>query len=182
MPSAGTRATTAVAAADPPAVERFPGLQLEVDLPRQRFDWRVQRLAWALLGALWLAFLLGLLGPGPLGQLRLATPDDALRLEAPRFMRHHSQAQLDLFLQATGRELRLRVSNDWLDAVDLDGLRPEPSEVVAEDGALRLHFDAEPGARLPLRVTIRPARPGSLDGWVSVDDGPRLSFSQFVHP
>ena len=157
-------------------------LQLDDDLRQQRLEWRMQRIAWPLLVLLLVAIMLGLLGQGPLSRAQAGAVQAGITMDYHRFMRRLSAETLELQLQPGSERVRLRISGDYLDAVELERSFPEPEEVRAGRDDTTMVFRAQPGQPVVVRLEVKPKEMGTVDGWVAVDDGPRQRFSHFVYP
>lgn len=150
------------------------------DTHQQRVEWTVQRVAWPLLVLLWLAIGLGLLGQGPLARARATGPD--VTVEYHRFVRRLSPEALEIRVVPRSERLRLQVARAYTEAVDVEHVYPQPVRTVGVDGATQLEFDVTPGQPFVVRLQTRPQSLGRVHGWVSVAQGPRLAFTQFVYP
>lgn len=151
---------------------------------RLRVEWRAQRVAWAVLGALVLAALLGVFGGGPLARGEVRGPDGlAVRFE--RFSRARCPETLMVSLPAAqGGAPSLRVSAKFLDRVRLLDVSPPPARVRWNGDERVFVFDAEPGTAQPLRVAFRleHTTAGRLRGWMAAGAGARVEFAKLVHP
>jgi hypothetical protein len=107
-------------------------LDLKEDRAFQRREWRVQRIAWVLWGALVLAALAGLVGPGPLSERTAASADGRLQVEYDRFLHHHHPNTLRISMRpAEGEDsLRLHLSREMLGDIRIERIEPQP---VAEE-------------------------------------------------
>ena len=156
--------------------------ELPVDeAPRQqRIEWRLQRVAWALLCLLLVAVMLGLLGQGPLARTQVHGDGGAV-LDQARFGRR--EAPQTLWLQATPatRQLELALDNRLLQQAEIEQVVPQPREVVAGPERTLMRFDADAGRVLVLQLRLRAQQSGWLQGGLLVDGRP-LRLSQFVFP
>ena len=158
-----------------------PGFDSGEDARQQRLEWSVQRIVWPVLVALWLAIGLGLLGQGPLARSRVAAGDE-ISLEFQRFARRLSPAALEIRVVPRTDRLRLQLARSYTEAVDVQQVYPQPARMTGVEGATRLEFDVTPGRPFDVRLQTRPQSMGRVRGWVAVESGARLSFSQFVYP
>jgi len=169
----------------PPSAATDPnraGLQLDQNLRQQRGEWWLQRAAWVLFALLIAAYGVGLIGPGPLSHERRASPDGALQVDFPRFLRRHTTEMIELQVQPRGERVRLRLDGGFLGKVDVENVFPEPQEMSAAPDATMLEYRVSRGARLMVQLQLRPESAGRLHGWVALDDGAPLRFDQIVLP
>jgi hypothetical protein len=157
-------------------------LQLAEKATQLQREWRMQRIAWPLLYALLGACMLGLFGQGPLSRTEAASADGRLRVEHDRFLRRESADSVEFSLRPTGNAARLRLSSAWLRQVDVDAVFPEPEHRVSGADAVTMVFATQAQQPVQVRLRLRALRPGHLQGWAALDDGPVLRFSQFVYP
>ena len=165
-------------------LQRVGDLEIAQDLDYQRHEWVAQRVAWAVLALVILAALAGLLGPGPLSAVSAGAAGDALRLEYHRFLRQDGPTELRVEAEpASGGEARIWVSREWLSAVRVESIAPEPERVETGDDRLLFVFPLEAGARsAEVTFHVKPERAGRLSGRVGLDRGPSFSFDQLVWP
>lgn len=171
---------------DPATPRSEHTLQVDQDL---RFEQRwlvVERTGWALLTAIMLAGVLGLFGgAGPLVRSSVGR-GSALEVDYHRFARHHTSIDMRVRLQADalpGTAVRLRVNGDYLEAVQLEGVNPEPDRVEAHDDGLIYVFEqARPGAGGTFVFHLRPLRSGAHAIHLAVDGGPERAMTQLVYP
>ncbi|MHB1352925.1 MAG: hypothetical protein ACYCWA_06400 [Thiobacillus sp.] len=160
----------------------YPGLEIDIDPVRQRREWRVKRVAWALLYAALAAIVSGVLGKGPISTTGAASGDGSVQVEYERFVRRHAPDQLRVTATAAGDTVAIHVDSAYLSDVRLEEITPQPGRVIAADGATTFIFNARPGARLHLGFDYQPERAGPLRGWIAAGDGARVAFRQFVYP
>jgi hypothetical protein len=160
------------------------GLQLHQDMTHQRREWRVQRIAWVLMGLLMLAALLGLLGPGPLSHADVSAA--ALRVEYSRFEHMQAPGELRIELPADAVQagtVRLRLNRGFVEQVDLERIDPEPRASAADSDGLIYEFDTRrsPG---PVAVVVyyKYRTFGHMPVHVAMEGGPAVSFAQWVYP
>jgi hypothetical protein len=167
------------------AIHRVRDLEIDEDLDFERRSQRVERIGLVVMGLVVLAALLGLLGSGPLSHATAV--GTGVALDYDRFTRFQTDQTLTVHVAppATGREVRLWLDREFLDAVRLDAVLPPALRVeAAPDRAIFVFAVAEPAR--PLRVTLRlqPERIGPLRGRAGLE-GPAAAtvrFRQFVLP
>ncbi len=160
----------------------YPGLEIDIDPVRQRREWRVKRIAWALLYVALAAIVSGVLGKGPISTTGAASGDGSVHVEYERFVRRHAPDQLRVTATAAADTVGIRVDSAYLSDVRLEEVTPEPARVVTADDATTFVFNTRPGARLHLAFDYQPERVGTLRGSVAADGGEAVAFSQFVYP
>lgn len=168
-------------------VRRVSDLEINEDLGYQRRNWAAQRLGWAVMSAVVLAALLGLLGgSGPLSGAAAGGEGSPVSVEEyQRFVRYGAPTTLRLRLEGASGEGRARV---WLDRGYLEGyevqrVTPQPEEVVAGPERITYVFDLAEGAeRVVVVFDLQPDVVGPLEGRVGTGGGASLRFRQFAYP
>jgi hypothetical protein len=164
------------------------GLQLDEDLPFQRRMWRLERMSWALMGAIVVAAFAGLFGGGPVSQATLTLYDPSHPAQPPtlryeRFARAHSESRFVLtqITPPDGTSVTIWLSDDYLSAVDVGHITPEPLyEELGSSGVL-YHFRPQGGPHTII-FRFRPHRAGSVTGSLRLNGGPVTSFHQLLYP
>jgi hypothetical protein len=154
---------------------RHRDLQLSDDLAFTRRSWVVERIGWAVLGALLIAGFFGLLGPGLLSGVKEAGP---LTVEYDRFERRENENELRVRLAPGARSLW--VENSYLDGVRLEKVQPEPSRVASEAGWTVFTFEGEEDVEA--RLEISPRSIGRLEGRFGPSKDQAVRVRQFVFP
>ncbi len=167
-------------------IQRIKDLEIAEDLDYQKRSWVVQRVGWVVMGLLALAGLLGVFGPGLAGEAKVGKPSDRLWVEYERFERFQSPGQLRVHLEPGAEkagQVRIRLSRDYIDQVQLQQVTPDPILVEAKGDHLVYVFQT---AKLEQTTAItfyfQPQQIGSISGSVGLDTEPALSFSQFIYP
>ncbi len=169
-----------------PVIKRIGDLEIPEDLPHQRREWAVERFGWAIMVAIVVAALAGLLGSGPLSHDIAGQPDSALWVEYDRYARSQAPSEYLVHIkpeQVSGGKVRLSLNRDFFEHVEMQSVVPEPDSVEARDGRLTYVFNA-PDANQPATVIYRfkASSFGGLLLTMSLADGPQLSFRQFFYP
>lgn len=167
-------------------LERVGDLELNQDLRFEERSWRVQRIGWSLFGLLLLASLLGLFGgPGPLSSSTLGE-GTALRLDYERFTRHNDTTTLIFELgpgAVPGDEARIWLNGDYLAAIQIERIEPEPARVVLEAGRTNLLFQiGEAGTAGRISIHLKPQSLGWHRIQAGLEGGPTYELGQFVYP
>lgn len=163
-----------------------PDLQLDAD-PRTAHDSSAvrQRVAWAVLALVLVAGLAGLLGPGPLSWASAATPDGLVEVGHSRFVRHIADTSLELRVLPDPRQpgtARVWISSEYLAAVNVQQVTPEPDTWTAMGGGVELAFPADGPDPVTVQIEIRPDDLFLLRGAIGVPGRQPVEFWQFVHP
>jgi hypothetical protein len=167
-------------------LQRHGDLEIPEDLPFQRREWLIERVAWAVMALLIAAALLGLFGTGPLSRTTAGDKAGPLWLEYERFARLLAPAPLRVHL-GPGAErdgiVRVWIDRRYIDSLELQQVTPQPDST--EVGVERLIFTfrrADGEGAAAITFNMRPSRVGILFGHVGLVNGPALSLQQFVYP
>lgn len=160
-----------------------------IDLPEDprfaRGSWIFERVGWVGMGAVVLAAVLGLTGPGLLSEV--SRRDEAVPFEVryPRFLHYLTGHALRVrLLPASGSSVfELWIDEDYRRAVDIDRVDPEPTRIDLDHGRTVYSFQTTPGPGA--REVVFHGTPrtiGRVKGRIGVrrDDG--VTLSQFVFP
>jgi hypothetical protein len=132
----------------------------------------------ALLGGA--AGLLG--GGGPLSSRR-SLEEDGFRIEYDSAVHLRTEETLRLVLPARGPEARVAFATAYLESVSLERIVPAPASVVGGPEWTTFVLRVSEGSRpLPVRISVKPVKPGRIEGSVRFNDGRPLRFSQLVYP
>lgn len=161
----------------------YPGLEIEADLRQQRRDWVVERFSWLFLALLLIGIACGLFGRGgPLSERKLVSGDGRFQMQYERFIRYHSPDVLRMAIDVSAPSVRVRFDSGYVRHIRIERIAPQPDREISEDGAVIYIFEARPQTSMHATFYYAPEKFGRLDGWVSVNEGSRHSFSQFVYP
>ena len=159
---------------------------IDEDVRFQKRQWLAERIGWTAMALILIGAAAGLFGgAGPLSRSTAASADGAVGVEYARFARHHAPTTLDVNLApvpAAG-QIRIRVSKEYLDAMEVRSILPHPVTSALADKQYVFVFDrpTQAGAAR-VRLQLEPARPGPTSGWIAVNDGAPILFRQFVYP
>jgi hypothetical protein len=124
-------------------------LEIDQDLQMQKKVWKYQRVGRALMALLVISAFVGLLGPGPLSNRIVTSPNGALTVKAERFV--HTQSPVEVkaeFLQAPKNgKAQLWISKSYLENVRVERIEPEPETVTAEGDRNVYTFNVGPGGQ-----------------------------------
>lgn len=158
---------------------------IEQDLTFQRRFWKIQRIAWMIMGAALVAALLGFLGHGPFSRATLGGPDDPLRLDYDRLAQYEVASELSLRLLAQGgKPAAVWIDREYLTKVQLDGIVPAPERTELSADRVTYLFALSSSGDQPVVITlyVRMKEAGRVRGAIGVAGGGSLSFRQFVFP
>lgn len=165
-------------------LKRVGSIEIDQDLDHARALWRVQRLGWIAMLLVILAGLLGIFGDGPLAKAHAS--GDGFTLDYDRFARHGAPTSLAAEVEAgalRGDTATLWLSRQYLDALELESVIPEPERVETRDDVVLFTFLAADRSR-PARITfkVRPDDYWSKPASAGIDGGGSVSFRQFIYP
>ena len=149
-------------------------------------EWRLERIGWAVMVVIIVAALSGVLGGGGLvARTTVADAAGSTEVRYARFARYASPTTLHINLaaSASGRPIRLRVSDRYLSEMNVRAITPLPTSTAIAD---RQHVFVFERSAQPTSATIRfelePTAVGRHLGWIAVDEAAPLSFTQFIYP
>jgi hypothetical protein len=164
--------------------KRVGDLELDEDIRFQRREWSVQQVGWWVLSVFVLAAFLGVFGGGPLSRARAGEPGEALWIEYERFARVGAATRISVhFLAGSENEPReVRLNREYFDALRLQGIVPEPAQVVVGQDAVTFRFAAGkgPGAETVV-FDVEPTSPGPHRIRIRTGGARDLAFSQLVY-
>ncbi len=114
-------------------MRRVGDLEIDLDPDFERRILRFQQAGWAVLGLIVLAALLGLFNTGLFSKAVVADPEVPLRLEYDHFLRYQAPQRLRIRvgpLAAPDRRVRLWISDDYLEGVQVRQIDPRPERTV----------------------------------------------------
>jgi hypothetical protein len=175
-----------------PSTPGGPTGAVRVDPARLRRARRFRRL---FLGALAVFVALGVLGFFGLRTRTVTASAGVWRLEVryPQIDRGGLAAPFAITVVRAGgidAPVTLRMGDEYLDALDENGLDPDPAEATSGDGYVQWTFDPPDRGRVltvSLDARIQPDRRGRVRGWVEIVDGeggaaPRVEFTTWIAP
>jgi hypothetical protein len=160
------------------------GLQVSIQKTFQQREWKAQRAGWVLIALMLVAALVGLLGPGPLSWATAQGADGSVQVEYQRFTHREADDRVSVTLSSaavTGDSVDVELDGDWVQAMDITGIHPQPQEQTPTPYGVRLSIPTEPGAEVSIQITFRPSDMGPIDGGVRFN-GETVVFDQFVYP
>lgn len=150
----------------------------------QRREWLVERVGWALLTLFVVAGLLGLLGPGPLGDATATGDQGLVEVSYGRVAHYEADDFLSFRLDPAAVEedtVTVTLTGSWLSGVDVQGVSPAPGEELVTDDGVVYEFAVEEPGDLTVTVAFRAQDVGPLTADVAVGTD-SLSLTQYVLP
>ena len=167
-------------------VHRVGDLEIDEDLPFQRRLWAIERVGWIGMVLVALAALVGLFGRGPLSTATAGQVGEPVTATYARFARQQSPETLRVELGpgvARGGEVRLWLARDYVDAIRIERIEPEPDGVQADPDRLVYSFRVAASDRATSVVFhLEHRQVGRPSVRLGLVDGPSLAFTQFVYP
>jgi len=162
-------------------------LEIGQDLEHEKQSWQVKRIAWIVMVLAVLAALAGAAGSGPLSHRVLAQPGGgSLSVEYERWIRFTGPHELVVHLapvQGGGDSARVWLGRDYLEAMEIENVVPEPERVEAGTDRLVFVFPlVSPGNPTAVTFHLKPHHIGPTTATVGREGGPPLRFRQSVLP
>jgi hypothetical protein len=160
---------------------RIGDLEISQDLAHERTEARLEAAGQGLMALVLLAALGGAFGTGPLSDAHAGNPRHGLGVEYERVQRYQAPYELRVAL-APGAN-RLTIGREFLDAIELQHVSPEPKEVLGGGKGDTFIFNpASGGETWPVRFQYKPARRGRLDLQLTAGDQRSIHLDVFVLP
>ena len=161
-------------------------LGLDDDLPFQRKQWQLERIAWYVMCAL-VAYSLagGFGGGGPLSTAEAVSKDGSVRVHYEKFARQLTPNSVEITAKQApdGRDIQIHLSGNYLASMTVRSVVPEPSASRAADNGYLFTFGRLPGvAEARIELQLEPQKIGTVEGWLAVNSGERVAIKQFVFP
>ena len=165
---------------------RVGDLEIEEDLKFQEKEWKIQRAGWVVMLLILVLGLAGIFSTGPLSSTSVDDEEGALTVGFERFVRHGGPSTLTVDVtgdQATNNEVEIWLSQDYLDAVKVEHISPQPKETRgAGDRMIYVFTIDDPSSTLHASFSLRPQSIWSLKGEAGVTGGPTVTFGQISYP
>jgi hypothetical protein len=157
-------------------------LHLNEDLPFQRRQWVFERVGWAFIALVLLGGLAGAFGEGPLS--RKQAGEGNLKVEYERFVRHGKSTDIEMTVTpGQSGEAPVSIAREFLSAVQVEHITPEPERVEAGADAITYVFAAPPPATsIEVTFNLRPDELGSREATVRAGEGEPVILKQFTYP
>lgn len=122
---------------------------------------------------------------GPLTRTTAATADGSSEVQYARFARYSAPTTLEVNVAAaeSGSRIRLRVSEEYLDAMTVRSITPPPVSTTLAERQYVFVFERSPTpAVAKIQLQLEPTAFGPTQGWLAVDNGAPILFTQFIYP
>jgi hypothetical protein len=159
--------------------------------PEAERNYRVaQRVGWALLAVGLLLAVLGLFGNGIFTDTTSTASSEGIevKLDYSRFARIRSPERIEIEINAAEAQgsLAITLSQEFADAVSLDGIVPEPDQTsISPDGPTYEWTVQDWSDGVHVSIDYKLDRWRTVDGRFQVEAGElaqSISFTQFVFP
>jgi hypothetical protein len=161
-------------------------LSLDEDLPFQRKQWQLERIAWLAMGGLVVYSLAGGLGGGgPLSTAEAVSKDGTVRVQYEKFARQLTANSVEITASPTpaGRDVEIHLSGGFMGSMTVRSIVPEPIASRAAENGYLFAFGRLPGVvEAKIELQVEPQKIGTVEGWLAVNNGERLAIKQFVFP
>jgi hypothetical protein len=156
-------------------------LQIEEDMKLQQRFWVIERFGWTAMGLVIVAALLGAFGDGRLSAATAKSGQD-LQVEYERFGRYQRPIHLRVHaLPSPAGDVRLWVSQDYLNKVQVEFVNPMPDTAFAGSGRTTYVFRSSGGAST-ITLKVRPDTLGTLPAKIGLEAGPTVEFAHYLFP
>lgn len=161
-------------------------LQIEDDIKREQHEWLAERIFWSFGLLFIIAAALGLLGSN--GPLATATAANAqgLSVEYQRFARYTAPGELELTFSQGEREtdeIGIWINRNYIDAIQLEQITPEPQRMEIENGRLYFYFNqtaTDKSVKIAFDYKIKHFGVQKIQ--LGIVDGPTVEFTQIIYP
>lgn len=165
---------------------RIGDMELDEDISFQEREWTAERIGWVALFVLLALAVLGLFGNGPISWTSTTSEDGALEVSYERFGRRGGTQTLTIAAEASAASngaWEIDLSREYLAAVRVDAMTPQPDSVAAVPAGLRYTFlQATAGADLDVELSITPTALWGASGPLALAEGERVTVRQFFFP
>lgn len=167
-------------------MERVGDLEIDEDIGFQEREWTAERIGWVALFVVVALALLGLFGNGPISWTSATTEDGTMEVSFERFGRRGGSETLTVRVDgaaASEGAWQVDIGRDYLGAVRVDAVTPEPDTVETVAGAVRYTFlQAEDGADLEVELSLTPTTLWGASGEFGLAGADALTVQHFFFP
>jgi hypothetical protein len=160
-------------------------LQVDEDLAYQQTEWRTERVGWVIWIAAVAAAFAGLLGPGPYSSTEFRSSDQQLVIEYNRIARRRADSEIQIRVAPTAAQqdhIRLYLSANFLLNETIEGIQPQPREVVHDRERVEYVFPISNAETVVITFRVQPGRLGRHDYTFGVESGPSVRLWRFILP
>jgi hypothetical protein len=162
------------------AKAKTTGLQINEDMDFQRLEWRIERIGWGIIALIIIAALLGLLGNGPLSAA--VKTGGSLQVEYDRFLHRDAPSSYRIHFTPPDADTAIHLNHQFLEAVKLDQIVPQPSEVELGTDGILLRFRSRPSVTGVVTIPFEPQTMGLLHTRIRVASEKPVTLIHIVYP
>lgn len=162
------------------AKAKTTGLQINEDMDFQRLEWRIERIGWVIVALVVIAALLGLLGNGPLSAA--VKTSGSLQVEYDRFLHRDAPSNYRIHFKPRDDDTAIHLNSQFLEAVKLDQIVPQPSEVELAIDGVTLHFKSRAAVSGVVTIPFEPQTMGLLHTRIRVASKKPVTLTHIVYP
>jgi len=152
-------------------------LKLDEDIPLHIKGWKIQKVAWTIIGLFLLLAAIGLFGAGPLSYRTINANGDILEYE--HFGRFQGQTQLEFTLNRESGIAKIAFSLAYLDKFQIERIFPLPDKTETLGHNIIYTFNVTDRAKIIFYMV--PQKAGSIEGTITVNKSV-FNLSQFIYP
>lgn len=154
------------------------------DIEFQRSWWKFEKAVWIIFSLIIVADLTGILGRGPLANVRRSTSDGALTVKYERVLRANTSSMITILPQAAtihDNKVQVFVSDPVLKKLGAQRVIPQPQSSVVGNGGVTYTF---PVTALPMTVQIelKPSFIGPEHFTVGIPGAQSIQAKTFTLP
>jgi hypothetical protein len=163
----------------------MPGIGVPDDPRMERRERILERAGWLVIAAILAAALAGFFASGPVADGSAEGSGGRLQLDFQRYARNGGMTDLRVRAEpadSAADSAEIWFGNDYLNAIQIEGVVPEPEAWVAGRDGVVLRFEAVPGEPVQATVIVRPDEFGRQHGAIALGEDPPIRFWQFFYP
>jgi hypothetical protein len=153
----------------------------------QRRSWAIQRVGWAVMAALLVAGMLGILGgAGPFVDATAGGQEYGITVDYQQYIRKRAPTNLRLHIlpgAVDSTEVNISIDRVFLERFEIVYINPEPSQIAAGDSVMTYTFLlSNPNEETTVTFNIQAERFGKATGHIGLQDLPPVEISQITYP
>lgn len=159
-------------------------LDLAEDMRHQRREWKAEHVGWWVMGAILLAALLGLAGPGPLSLTTTGTPGSNLWVEHQRFARYQAPMEIKVHFRQPMQddEIRIAMDREFYASTESE-ISPPPEKTELRGDRVSFVFPARSASgHTGIIFRAKPTQRGSHRVRIWLDDEHSVTLRIFIFP
>ncbi|MGB7802304.1 hypothetical protein [Buttiauxella sp.] len=148
------------------------------------FEFQLRRVGFIVLLLIVVAALVGLFSRGYLSEATRTTDDRSLTLHYEKFNRLMSDMDMKIIsVLPEGKRNRIVLGGDFMEGFRIDTLQPQPDKMYSLNGEVILEYPpSAAGEKQTLWLSLTPMKFGSINSTIAIDNGPQITFQQFIYP